>query len=138
MTFQRLLLAIGLVFVVALGWRYRNAPIFMGSAGQPAAAAPAIKFDNGTVRQQPDPASAASAVVQSRPTGPGGMRKCKKGSTVVYTDRICPPGTQEMDIGGNVNVVGGGVPAGAKKAPAEEPDLREQRIQNVLEGRGAR
>ncbi len=43
--------------------------------------------------------------------GLGGMRKCKKGSTMVYTDRPCPEGSQRKTIGGSMTVVEG-VPQG--------------------------
>ncbi|RZL11454.1 MAG: hypothetical protein EOP40_02605 [Rubrivivax sp.] len=82
------------------------------------AKAAAIQFQN-------DAPTADALLVEAAPPAPlvdpiqpdankrglGGMRKCKKGATVVYTDRPCPEGAQRKTIEGTMTVVKG-VPQG--------------------------
>lgn len=72
--------------------------------------APSIQFQNDGPELQGlettlDTAPAAAGSAESRITA--GMRKCKRGATVVYTDRNCPTGSQQKPIGGSMTVVNG-------------------------------
>lgn len=90
--FRRLAWGLAIVFVLLSAWRWRErwwTP--------PAPPARAIVFDNGSVRQPPAPAEAAS-VAATPQAAPGVMRKCVRKAEVVYTDRPCPPGLQEREI----------------------------------------
>ena len=104
-----------LLLLLSIGWNLSKSNAVQAWLHPPDRRPATITFDNGTVRQT-EPAS--GPVVLGEPIlAPGGMRKCKKGKTTVYTDRSCPPGTQEAAItNGTVNVVAGQAvpkPAGA-------------------------
>lgn len=78
-----------------------------------------IEFDNGTVRQMPSASEAEAAAAGLAPfRAPGGVRKCRKGTTTVYTDGPCPPGSHEADLArGTVNVVAGAATGSAQARP---------------------
>lgn len=93
--------------VASAGWSALQSGLvkdWLRSSSKPAAA---IKFQNDG--PSPDAPVAEAPLNQAiTKKGPGGMRKCKKGSTVVYTDRHCPEGSQQKDIdGGSMTVVKG-------------------------------
>lgn len=119
MTFQRLFLVVGLVLLLAAGWRYRE-PLTALVRPADTAKPPPFQFDNGTVRTYAPPASAtpqAQADVR-----PGGLRKCVQGKSVVYTDQPCPQGASEQGLTrGTVNAVPGQKPAPTAEAAAAGP-----------------
>lgn len=95
-----------LVLLLSMGWRLSKSNAVQSWLHPPDSRPAAITFDNGTVRQT-EPAS-GPVVLGDLIRPPGGMRKCKKGKSTVYTDRSCPPGTQEVAItNGTVNVLAG-------------------------------
>lgn len=129
MTFQRLFLVFGLVLLLAAAWRYREP---LTALAQPAdrTPPPPFQFDNGTVRVQAPPASAAPQA--SADVRPGGLRKCVQGKSVVYTDQPCPQGASEQGVtGGTVNAVPGQrppapeAPHAAGALPPQTKTLRE-------------
>jgi hypothetical protein len=107
----RLLLA-ALVAVVALpvAWRLVQSAEFKAWMTPQAPAKP-FKFDNGTVREPPASAAGSGTVVSH------GLKKCRQGERVVYTDGQCPPGSVTVPIGGTVNVIDGG------PRPARAPEV---------------
>jgi hypothetical protein len=110
-TLQRIAWGLVLAMVLAVGWRYRNSAWVQGWVNPPDTRPAVIKFDNGTVRQMPSASEPASGLA-SPAKPPGGVRKCKKGSRLIYTDGPCPEGLVEAPLGnGTVNIVplhGGG------------------------------
>jgi hypothetical protein len=78
------------LIAASAAWRYRGA-MSSGAPTAPSVSKP-FEFDNGTVREQPAP---ASAVASSRP---GGLRKCVRGNEVAYTDKVCAPGFREKPV----------------------------------------
>ncbi len=57
----------------------------------------------------------------------GGLRKCRRGANVAYTDSACPPGSHEEAIGGGSLTV---VPA---QRTAQEP-AKSQSLLRTLSG----
>lgn len=103
------LLTVALVLIVGLpmGWRLLQSPQWRDWLNPPAPVKKAFQFDNGTVREPPAPASGPAIDVSP------GLRKCRQGERVVYTDGPCPAGSKPVTLGGTVNVVPGTRPAEA-------------------------
>lgn len=120
-----------LALLVAAGWSLRNSPTLQGWLHPRGQHPPVITFDNGSVRQ---PAPAASDVAAVPIKAPGGVRKCRKGKTVVYTDRICPEGMAEEAVAnGSVTVLPGQKPAASTaKAASDAVGLREKRMERII------
>ena len=122
-----------LLLLAAAGWSLRQSEAVRGWLHPRDPRAPAITFDNGSVRQAASAASDAAVPIKA----PGGFRKCRKGKTVVYTDRSCPEGTLEEAVAkGTLTVLPAQTPAastarGAAK-PADAMDLREKRIERII------
>lgn len=79
------------------------------------------------------PSLPALATMPGKPTGSSasqalsGLRKCRSGATVAYTDATCPPGSREEAIAGGTLTV---VPA---QRPAQEP-AKPQSVLRSLSG----
>ena len=120
------LLVIGLIVLVGgpLGWRVWQSPTVQNWWNPPPPPKP-IVFDNGTVREAPQPASGPTVVVSP------GLKKCRKGERIVYTDSWCPEGTTPVAIErGTVNVVKPAVPVAAAK-PADGSASQPRRLPHV-------
>ena len=136
MTLKAVFLAGVLVMLLALAWRLGASGAVEQWLYPPPVTSKPIVFDNGTVRQMPAPASAPTLVEHA--TAPGMARKClsvgqqagKPGSRVTYTDSVCPPGTQQMTIGGTVTVLEG---AGGTRPAAAASQVPGKRRKTVLE-----
>ena len=91
-------LAIGAValIVLAVGWRYRNAEAVQRIINPPSHKPLAIEFDNGTVREPPMPASGAAADLNQ------GLKKCRRGETVVASPRVNIDLAMTMDASASV------------------------------------
>jgi hypothetical protein len=142
------LLMIGLVLLVAgpLGWRLWQSPAVQ-AWWHPAPPPRPIVFDNGTVRALPPAASGPAAVVSP------GLKKCRRGERIVYTDSWCPEGSTPVSIDrGTVNVVQPAVPATAARVPGspagqpgrlphardvltntDEPSIRDQHLERTID-----
>lgn len=106
MLLQRLFLASLLLLALAFGWRFWRSVAAEGPDTNARPGAPAIDFDNGSVR------APASATALAPGTVPGQLTKCVRGSETVYTHFTCPPGHKAAPMrGGTVTVVPGGAPA---------------------------
>ncbi len=83
-------------------------------------------------RAKPNLVPAISSTTTTATTGP--LRKCKRGSDVLYTNDKCPAGTQEDAVkGGSLSVL----PAGPVVAPpvsqaASEPSMQEKRMDKII------
>jgi hypothetical protein len=127
--------------LLATAWRYRDHEAVRAWWPTPAQAAKPIKFDNDTPRSV-DPALAPASSDRSH-WWADGIRKCVQGKQVSYTDRACPPGSQELGPSkqGLVNVLAGDRPAGPVVIPATGRDpieapgtkhLREQAVERAI------
>jgi hypothetical protein len=112
MTFRRIFIAIALLFLAAIVWRYRHSEAVRGLVDSEPTSPVTIRFDNGTVRDMV-PASDAKAAAAEAPRPPGGLRKCVSPDKTIYTELSCPHGSKEQTIGGKgtFTVVPGQAPA---------------------------
>ncbi|MBL8328452.1 MAG: hypothetical protein JNJ71_06340 [Rubrivivax sp.] len=143
-----LVVAMALIVGLPLAWRLIQSPEVQAWWSPVAAEPSRFRFDNGSVRQPPAPAS--GPLVDVSP----GLKKCRQGERVIYTDAVCPPGTQPVLMaGGTVNVVKGskvepapapgsasGAAAGKGRPPHVRdllndgsPSLREQHMERVMQ-----
>lgn len=110
---------LGLAVVAGtLFWRLADQQGWVAKA--PRADAAPIRFDNGSVRTPPPPASAPGLRPRGTPVA-GSLRKCVRADqSVVYTDVECPPGSRERAVASDrVSVVPGH--AGAAREGAQPP-----------------
>jgi hypothetical protein len=88
------------LILAAVGWRYMGPDPHTNANRKPAAVVSppptAISFE-GTPSAT-DPAPRTPAIEAQAPGTVRGVRKCKKGSTVIYTDQICPKGMQDLRV----------------------------------------
>lgn len=130
MSIQKIVLVIGLSIVAAAGWRFGQSATFQRWIAPEAPPLPAFQFDNGSARvpdTEPDPEAAPASAARAAT----GLRKCIRGSQVVYTDGNCPPGSKEQDLTrGTVTVVPGQAPV--KTTAATETEPRRKNIRDVL------
>lgn len=150
MVFRLLVACIAALIVLPLGWRLLQSAADAGWT-TPRPAPKPFTFDNGSVRAPSGPASAVELAARH------GLKKCRRGEQVLYTDGPCPAGSQAADVGGTVSVVksnpapaaphatGAGTPSSTGEGPRRlpplrevldvsgGPSLREQHTQRVLE-----
>lgn len=122
MLIKRIFIGAACALLAAVAWQYRHADFLRA---QPQARPAAVKFDNGSVR---DDASLLPAPPASGPRAValGSTRKCQGPYSTVYTDNVCPPGTREKPMGsGTVTVVESRSAAKAQPGPPVRPALRE-------------
>ncbi len=85
-----------LMILSAIGWRY----LAPDPARKPSAvAAPlpaAISFEGSPSASAP--ASRGPAVEEQAAGTVRGVRKCKKGTSLIYTDQVCPKGMQDLRV----------------------------------------
>ena len=131
---RTLLIALAIGGALLSVWRYgllealtRHWPS-AGTTGKP------VQFDNGSVRDAPH--LGQTQVVPQ-------MRKCLRTVAgqrplveVSYTDRDCPPGTQEERVGGadRVNVVPSGQPAAPAASHAGAAGQRAASVRELMLG----
>jgi hypothetical protein len=84
----------------------------------------------------------AERALTSVSPGAGGLRKCRSGANVLYTNSVCPAGSREEVVAGSLTVVPGQPVA---SEPARPPnvlrslsgpgldDLRKKHIEQVIE-----
>ena len=102
MSISRIFYGLALVLVLAVGWHYRNSDTVQSLIDPPSRHPVKVEFDNGTAHP-PAPLQAVEP-----PKSVAGVRKCKKGNAVIYTDGNCPPDSKELSISsGSVTVVPG-------------------------------
>ena len=126
----RVALVTGLViWIVALGWRHRNAE-WLRHMHRPTEPVNQIQFDNGSVRdaRPTSDARVLQAPDQQDNIPLGVMRKCMRGNQITYTDAPCPTGAHVSGVkGGNVTVVD-------RIAPVEkEGQKQEQGKKTILD-----
>lgn len=113
------------LMVLSVGWKYKDAALVQEwLAPHRAQSRPAIKFDN----DDPGDAPVSSSLQQpAAKKGIAGVRKCRQGETVIYTDGECPTGSREFAVtGGAVTVVPGQSALNAPALPSGRlPHARE-------------
>lgn len=123
----------GLLVAAVVAWR--ELPRLLQPLGPTPQRAPAIQFDNGTVRQQPLPSSAPG--LRSAHQAPDALRKCVRGASVTYTNVPCPPGHQSQPVRDDrMTVVPGAVGAKAPSPvapPGSPPGPGRRGVQQALD-----
>ena len=121
-----------MLLAAGLAWRYGRAPLADGLEAGGHRAAPAIRFDNGTVRQYRT--ASASADGAPPPLALGQARRCARGNETVYTNQPCPPGMREERLNrGTVNVLAGGGEPLATLAPEKAAPAARRGLHQVAE-----
>ena len=129
MTIKTIFGALILAVLLSMAWHYRQAEFIQQWVHHGDQAKPVdISFDNAPPPSAGPPPQSA----ERQPTAVkvvGGMRKCKKGAQVIYTDGDCPVGSKELDIhGGSVTVVPGQSPVSKladSAQSASRPNVRD-------------
>lgn len=123
----------GLLVAAVVAWR--ELPRWMQPRGHTPQPAPAIQFDNGTVRQRPVPSS--SPGLRSAHQAPDALRKCVRGASVTYTNVPCPPGHQSQPVRDDrMTVVPGAAGANATSPaapPGPPPGAGRRGVQQALD-----
>ncbi len=119
------------MLLLSMAWKYMDAESVRSFlASQRPQSQPTIQFDNDAQ------AHTAPATDISRPggrTGIPGVRKCRKGEQVIYTDGECPSGSREHVVsGGSVTVVPGQRSLPAPELPSAS-ELPGNRLPNARE-----
>ena len=122
-----LFIALLLIGLAAAGWFYRDTEPVRGWL--PAQWRAALDGPASGAKGKP----AANAAVPRA----DGMRKCRQGSQVLYTNGDCPKGSVEQGIaGGTVTVVpgpqGAGAPDGSKGTAAGKAGLGPQTVRDMM------
>ena len=128
-----------LMILGAMGWRHlgpdtqRKAAAAVPSLAEPAATPPL----NAAAEQAP-PAPQSRMVDAEVPGTVRGVRKCKKGDSVIYTDQTCPKGMQELRVVERQLTVLPSTPVPKKvnsplqPAGADEPSIRAKQMERVI------
>lgn len=88
-------------------------------------------FDNGTIRDNPAPASAPKQATLQSP--PGVLRKCVRGDTVTYSNLDCPIGTRERPIKADTVTVLPAIEAPLATLPNKPAGKTHAALQNALD-----
>lgn len=124
------------LILAAVGWRHAG----QSSNRTPAAAVlpipAAISFDGNA--SPTAPAARGPAVEEQAAGTVRGVRKCKKGATVIYTDQTCPKGMQDLRVVERELTVLPSTPLPKTvKSPlqpdsAQEPSIRARQMDRVI------
>ncbi|MFZ4550999.1 MAG: hypothetical protein ACOYNB_04175 [Aquabacterium sp.] len=110
------------VLLASVAWKAKDAQVVQDFLHPQRHTPPTIQFDN-------DPKSAArpsAEATEVSPKAPAGVRKCKQGDSVVYTDGECPKGSREQAVsGGSVTVVPGQATPAATASGNKLPHARD-------------
>lgn len=129
--------------IASFGWHYREAPFIQRWLNPPPPVVTQERTWRDDALERPaaaQPAQAAQTVQKST----GGMRKCRQGASVVYTDGDCPAGSQEHSVGGTVtvlkdqrklvNAAKAATPSTETALPlTEDPVMRAKRMEQVID-----
>ncbi len=142
--------------IASFAWHYHDAPLIQRWINPPPAVVSEERSwrDDAAERAQTASRARGPSATSTTATAKGGLRKCRQGSTVVYTDDDCPAGTQELRVSGTVTVLKdqrklvddakkissgadattGTVPAeGDKLQLTEDPVLRAKRMEQIID-----
>lgn len=133
MALKSIFAALFVALLLSSFWRYRQSDLFQGWMPAPAAKAKPIVFDNGTVREMA-PAVPSSAPLAA-PVALHAMRKCQRGTEVLYTDSPCKTGFRELPITRGVVTVLDGQP-NAKAVAGAQQGLPRATLHDVLDESG--
>lgn len=127
-----------LLILTAIGWRFAGLDSERRAAS--AAALPALlrPDGNGTISWAVSATESRSQVDAQAPGTLRGVRKCKKGASVIYTDQACPLGMQDLRVVERELTVLPGNPAPKsvksplQPEPTAEPSLRARQMERVI------
>ena len=99
----------GLIIAVlaAIGWRTLHTEAAQQWLHPQTTQPLVINFDNQEPPSAGPPPQAGESTITPMPKAASGLRKCRKGNQVTYTDGDCPAGSKEQTVGGTVTVVPG-------------------------------
>jgi hypothetical protein len=124
------------LILAAVGWRYLGPDPSRKPAAVVSPLPAAISFEGTPSASAPLPRTPA---VEEQAAGTvRGVRKCKKGTTVIYTDQICPKGMQDLRVVERELTVLPSTPVPkAVKSPLQpdgpqEPSIRAKHMERVL------
>lgn len=135
LVFGAMLLAV----LLAVGWKHLGSGDLPGWRHPQQVSLPVIEFDHGAPSAGAPPQRGLAATPGSSLTR-SGIRKCRTGETVVYTDADCPVGSVEQAIGaGSVTVVAAQHPAPAlpQLQASGIPNARDLLLGPALQSEGA-
>lgn len=130
--------------LASMAWKAKDAQVVQDFLHPQRATRPTIEFDNDP---KPVAGPATNSTSSATPKAPAGVRKCKQGDSVIYTDGECPKGSSEHAVsGGSVTVVPGqaspAVNASSGKIPHArdllvpkddgQPSLRDQAMERTI------
>lgn len=117
----------GVLILASAAWHYVGADMVRAARQPPPKPAAVVKFQNDAPIAEAAPAIVPfSSAPKNIPMPAGGARKCRRGSTVFYTDRECPSGAKEHEIGGgSITVVKGQRPSPSSLQDAPRPTVRD-------------
>jgi hypothetical protein len=125
-----------LMIVTAIGWRCMGPDPTRKSAAVVAPLPAAISFEGSLSASAPPPRGPA---VDEQAAGTvRGVRKCKKGSSVIYTDQACPKGMQDLRVVERELTVLPSTPVPKAVMPPlrpdgpQEPSIRAKQIERVI------
>lgn len=105
MTLKTILIATVVALLLAMAWKFKDSEAVRSLLDKAQERVKKIEFDNGTVRSSA-PASAPSSSGTTKGKAISGVRKCKRGEQIIYTDDVCPPGSIDLAIvNGSVNML---------------------------------
>jgi hypothetical protein len=123
------------LILAAVGWRYMG-PDPSRKAAVATTLPAAITFEGSPSASAPLPRGPA---VEEQAAGTvRGVRKCKKGSSVIYTDQPCPKGMQDLRVVERELTVLPSTPVPKSvKSPlqpdgSQEPSIRAKQMERVI------
>ena len=128
-----------LMILAAMGWRYLGPDTQRkATAAVPRLVEAATALPLSAAVEQTPPAQSRSMVDAEVPGTVRGVRKCKKGDSVVYTDQTCPKGMKELRVVERPLTVLPSTPVPKKvnsplqPSGADEPSMRAKQMERVI------
>lgn len=124
MNMKTIALGVGALLLLSTSWKYKDADVvqdFLHS--NRAQAHPPIAFDNDRQGDLSEPSTSPQPA--GTRTGPTGVRKCRQGEKIVYTDGDCPAGSREVTVNGGAVTV---VPAQSRRLAPVLSDMPQGRL----------
>lgn len=138
---------LAIALLAAVGWRYMHTEAAQQWLHPQVTKPVVINFDNQSAPSAGPPPQAGESMTTPMPKAASGLRKCRKGSQVIYTDGECPAGSKEQTVGGTVTVVPGQAPTQPAPNPSgttprgnvrdilldpRDADLRDKRMDQII------
>lgn len=121
---------LAIALLAALGWRTLHTEAAQQWLHPQTSKPIVINFDNQEAPSAGPPLRPGESAITPMPKAASGLRKCKKGGQVIYTDGECPAGSKEQAVGGTVTVVPG--QAATQPANASNGDKPRANVRDIL------